>query len=66
MTTSHSDDNTAGACVEVAGLMVTGVFFRGDFIEVHMGDVIEVGDTDRVFTNPRHRLTEDYITGRFG
>jgi phosphate transport system ATP-binding protein len=25
-----------------------------------------VGDTDRVFTNPRHRLTEDYITGRFG
>jgi phosphate transport system ATP-binding protein len=32
----------------------------------HMGELIEVGDTDRVFTNPRHRLTEDYITGRFG
>ncbi len=32
----------------------------------HLGDLIEVGDTDRVFTNPRHRLTEDYITGRFG
>jgi phosphate transport system ATP-binding protein len=32
----------------------------------HMGDLIEVGETDRVFTNPRHRLTEDYITGRFG
>ena len=32
----------------------------------HLGDLIEVGKTDRVFTNPRHRLTEDYITGRFG
>jgi phosphate transport system ATP-binding protein len=32
----------------------------------HLGDLIEVGDTDRIFTNPRHKLTEDYITGRFG
>jgi phosphate transport system ATP-binding protein len=32
----------------------------------HLGDLIEVGETDRVFTNPRHKLTEDYITGRFG
>ncbi|HET9865476.1 MAG TPA: phosphate ABC transporter ATP-binding protein PstB [Steroidobacteraceae bacterium] len=32
----------------------------------HLGDLIEVSETDRVFTNPRHRLTEDYITGRFG
>ncbi|MGH8149422.1 MAG: phosphate ABC transporter ATP-binding protein PstB [Steroidobacteraceae bacterium] len=32
----------------------------------HMGALVEVGETDRIFTNPRHRLTEDYITGRFG
>jgi len=32
----------------------------------HLGDLIEVGDTDQVFTTPRHQLTEDYITGRFG
>ncbi len=32
----------------------------------HLGDLIEVGPTERVFTNPRHQLTEDYITGRFG
>ncbi len=32
----------------------------------YMGKLIEVGDTNRVFTNPQHRLTEDYITGRFG
>jgi phosphate transport system ATP-binding protein len=32
----------------------------------HLGDLIEVGGTDQIFTNPKHQLTEDYITGRFG
>ena len=32
----------------------------------HLGRLIEVGETAQVFTNPRHQLTEDYITGRFG
>ena len=32
----------------------------------HLGDLIEVGETNEIFTNPRHKLTEDYITGRFG
>ena len=32
----------------------------------HLGDLIEVGSTQRVFTNPHHELTQDYITGRFG
>ena len=32
----------------------------------HLGDLIEVGETKQIFTNPRHQLTEDYITGRFG
>ncbi|MGD8521025.1 MAG: phosphate ABC transporter ATP-binding protein PstB [Desulfobacterales bacterium] len=32
----------------------------------HMGDLIEVGSTPMIFTRPRHQLTEDYITGRFG
>ncbi|MBU0673596.1 MAG: phosphate ABC transporter ATP-binding protein [Proteobacteria bacterium] len=32
----------------------------------HLGDLIEVGETKQIFTNPSHRLTEDYITGRFG
>ena len=32
----------------------------------HLGDLIEIGDTDQIFTNPKHKLTEDYITGRFG
>ncbi len=32
----------------------------------HMGRLIEVGDTNKIFTNPKHELTEKYITGRFG
>jgi len=32
----------------------------------HLGDLIEVGPTDLLFTNPQQKLTEDYITGRFG
>jgi len=32
----------------------------------HLGKLIEVGATDELFTNPSHKLTEDYITGRFG
>ena len=32
----------------------------------HLGELIEVGPTDKIFTNPEHKLTEDYITGRFG
>lgn len=32
----------------------------------HLGKLIEVGDTKQVFTNPKHELTQDYITGRFG
>ena len=32
----------------------------------HLGDLIEVGTTEQIFNSPRHQLTEDYITGRFG
>jgi phosphate transport system ATP-binding protein len=32
----------------------------------HLGHLIECGDTKKIFINPEHKLTEDYITGRFG
>lgn len=32
----------------------------------HLGDLVEVGDTEQIFTNPEHKLTQGYITGRFG
>ena len=32
----------------------------------HLGYLVEVGATSHIFTNPQHKLTEDYLTGRFG
>ena len=32
----------------------------------HLGKLVEVGETNQIFTNPTHQLTENYITGRFG
>ncbi|MDD3500762.1 MAG: phosphate ABC transporter ATP-binding protein, partial [Sulfurovum sp.] len=33
---------------------------------MYLGDLIEYGETDKIFLNPSVKLTEDYITGRFG
>ncbi len=32
----------------------------------HLGDLVEIGDTDDMFTAPKNKRTQDYITGRFG
>jgi phosphate transport system ATP-binding protein len=32
----------------------------------HLGHLVEFGDTDEIFTAPREKRTQDYITGRFG
>ena len=32
----------------------------------HLGNLVEVGPTQKIFTTPQHKLTESYITGRFG
>jgi len=32
----------------------------------YLGELIEMGDTKKIFTNPEKQQTEDYITGRFG
>jgi phosphate transport system ATP-binding protein len=32
----------------------------------HMGNLIEIGNTNDLFTNPQQKRTEDYITGRYG
>jgi phosphate transport system ATP-binding protein len=33
---------------------------------MYLGELIEVGKTDVIFTNPKQKATEDYITGKFG
>jgi phosphate transport system ATP-binding protein len=35
-------------------------------IFMYLGELIEFGDTDTIFVNPQNKLTEEYITGRFG
>ena len=37
----------------------TAVFLTG-------GELVEFGDTDQIFENPKHQRVEDYITGKFG
>jgi phosphate transport system ATP-binding protein len=32
----------------------------------YMGDLVEVGPTEKIFTNPSEKRTEDYVTGKFG
>ncbi len=32
----------------------------------YMGELVEVGPTEQIFTNPREQRTEDYVTGKFG
>jgi phosphate transport system ATP-binding protein len=32
----------------------------------YLGEIIEFDKTNKIFTNPEHKQTEDYITGRFG
>jgi phosphate transport system ATP-binding protein len=32
----------------------------------YLGDLVEMGPTDRIFTNPTEQRTEDYVTGKFG
>jgi phosphate transport system ATP-binding protein len=32
----------------------------------HLGEIVEVGPTNQIFTHPKEKRTEDYITGRLG
>ena len=33
---------------------------------MHLGELIEEGPTDQIFTNPKHEMTERYVSGHFG
>ena len=33
---------------------------------MYLGELVEFGPTDKIFTNPDKKQTQDYITGRFG
>ena len=44
---------------QAARVSQTAAFF-------HLGRIIEWNTTERIFTNPKESMTQDYITGRFG
>jgi phosphate transport system ATP-binding protein len=48
----------AGRVSDMTAFMMMG--------EDRAGTLVEYGSTDQIFTNPRDKRTEDYITGRFG
>jgi len=69
--TAHIEDLIDELCESYAIVIVTHSMQQAARVSqrtayFHLGSLVEVGETDRVFTNPRHKLTEDYITGRFG
>ena len=33
---------------------------------MYLGEMVEMDDTDKIFTSPAQQRTQDYITGRFG
>ncbi len=56
---THNMQQAARASDYTAMMMLSGEGERS-------GTVIEFDDTNRIFTNPRDKRTEDYVTGRFG
>ena len=56
---THNMQQAARASDYTAMMMLSGEGERS-------GTVIEFGETHRIFTNPKHKRTEDYVTGRFG
>jgi ABC-type phosphate transport system permease subunit len=63
-------------CAEAAGSLATIWFISGTgqygigsfnlMDQDRAGALVEYGNTSHIFTNPRYKRTEDYITGRFG
>jgi phosphate transport system ATP-binding protein len=41
-------------------------FMMIDSAETRTGVLVEYGPTSQIFTNPKKKQTEDYVTGRFG
>ena len=45
------------------GMLITGLLLTAFFL---LGELVEVGPTNQIFSAPQDKRTEDYISGRFG
>jgi phosphate transport system ATP-binding protein len=60
-------DEPASALDPIATQRIEELIYDSDFTAfLYMGNLIEYGPTERIFTNPREERTEAYVTGRFG
>lgn len=69
--TRHIEELTMELKQKLTIVMVTHNMLQASRISdytafFYKGQIVEVGETARIFTNPTHQQTEDYITGRFG
>ena len=69
--TARIEDLMDELCEEFAIVIVTHSMQQAARVSkrvayFHLGLLVEVDETNKIFTNPQHKLTEDYITGRIG
>ena len=69
--TARIEDLVGGLVSEVTVLMVTHNMAQAARVSqytafMHLGHLVEFGDTETLFTNPTQERTRDYVTGRFG
>ncbi|MGQ0740766.1 MAG: phosphate ABC transporter ATP-binding protein PstB [Alphaproteobacteria bacterium] len=69
--TARIEDLLRELCSSVTILIVTHNMQQASRISdytgfMHLGELVEFGPTEHIFTNPSQKRTEDYITGRFG
>lgn len=69
--TAKIEDLLRELCKEVTILIVTHNMQQASRISdytgfMHLGELVEFGATEQIFTTPSNKRTEDYITGRFG
>ena len=71
ISTSHIEDLAIELKKEYTIVMVTHNMQQAASISVKtafflLGEVVEFDDTEKIFSQPQDKRTEDYITGRFG
>jgi phosphate transport system ATP-binding protein len=71
LSTLRIEETLQGLCANYCIVMVTHNLQQAARISsmtafMYMGELIEAGPTERLFTSPQQRRTDDYITGRFG
>jgi phosphate transport system ATP-binding protein len=71
ISTLRIEETLQGLCTKYCIVIVTHNLQQAARISsttafMYMGELIEAGPTERVFTSPQQRRTDDYVTGRFG